>query len=331
MTASSTDTRSSIDSCPSLEEIAAFLDHTLSSKDGERITTHLASCESCYEVYAGAVHFQQEEGASVDTRRGGVVRFPFAGKTSTGSHRRASSWLAMAASFLLVPILGFLAWRAFQASQRMVVADLVAPLNAQEISKSDLFAYTRLRGDGAKDPVVQKASFLSGAILVDLQMSLTRDDAETSFELLDLLGSKLAEVSFMEDTAKAIKQDADRLEESPSYLIEVAQRASNLEASLDSSFLLPESLAFGKWAEAGRLAALTQSPSFFEDRNNRRFLDYLFKQTPWAGDDLLEDVPNHLQAIQETWNAGELDSDDYTELATHFQSIIEAYDTPDDY
>jgi hypothetical protein len=322
-----------MDTCPPLEEIAAFLDGMLSPEDRERITAHLASCESCYEVFAGAVHFQEEEGSAAATSKGSIVPFPFVGEADSAPSRpspirRVPLWMAVAASILIVPALGLLTWRIVQDSHKMVVADLVEPIVNREGSK--VHEYTRLRGGEGADLETQKASFLAGAILVDLQMSLERGDVKSSYELLDLLGSKLADVDFMKETAEEVQEDADRLEDSPSYLTKVAEEAPDLEATLDESFLLPELLAFGKWTEAGRLAALTRSPEFFEDRNNRRFLNHLFKETPWAGDDLLEEIPNHLQAIQEIWDAGELTETEYGTLATELERIIKAYDTPDE-
>src|SRR6185295_1048566 len=105
MTASSTDTRQAMDGCPPLEDIAAFLDGRLSAKERERMTEHLARCESCYEIFAGAVHFQEDSSAE-DIKRRDVIPFPLTGRAP----RRISRWAALAASFLLVAALGFMIW-----------------------------------------------------------------------------------------------------------------------------------------------------------------------------------------------------------------------------
>src|SRR5688500_15235651 len=108
MTAPSTDTHSSMDACPPLEDIAAFLDGTLSPEERARITEHLARCESCYEIFAGAVHFHEEEGDSsaADTGGRGVLPFPLKGEEDRAP-RRISRWLPLAASVVLVVGLGF--------------------------------------------------------------------------------------------------------------------------------------------------------------------------------------------------------------------------------
>src|SRR5436853_4992895 len=60
-------------SCPSAEDLACYIDGTLSPEETARVTEHLASCESCFEVYSEVLQFQLEsEPAPV----GKVVPFP---------------------------------------------------------------------------------------------------------------------------------------------------------------------------------------------------------------------------------------------------------------
>jgi hypothetical protein len=47
-------TQSFLGSCPTEEEIAVFLDGMVAAGERRRILAHLARCESCYEVFAGA-------------------------------------------------------------------------------------------------------------------------------------------------------------------------------------------------------------------------------------------------------------------------------------
>jgi hypothetical protein len=47
--------------CPTDEEIAAFLDGGLAAGERARITAHLAGCESCFEVFAGAAGVLAEQ------------------------------------------------------------------------------------------------------------------------------------------------------------------------------------------------------------------------------------------------------------------------------
>jgi anti-sigma factor RsiW len=61
--------------CPAEAEIAAFVGGMVDAGERRRIVAHLASCERCYAVFAGAAHvlsrFVEPAGdRCVDSRRG---------------------------------------------------------------------------------------------------------------------------------------------------------------------------------------------------------------------------------------------------------------------
>lgn len=323
-----------MDSCPPLEEIAAFLDGTLTPEDRERITAHLASCESCYEVFAGAVHFQEDDDSAAATK-GGVIPFPFAGETDrTGVslpptvapekvRPRARRWLALAASVLLVPALGFFAWRAV-STPTMALAGLVEQVEGSPGIDEHLYLGETYRSNEAPEYLLpDRPTFLTGVHLLDLRLSLDAGaDVDTTDRLLQNLGLALQEVPGMSAVGELYLKSREGQLDRNALSREEEKVQQELSELLD--------FQFGLWTEAGRLAASTESPEFFGDRNNRRFLSHLFKQTPWVGDDLLEDVPGELQAIQQTWEGGDLTDEDYTALADHFENIIAAYDSSDE-
>jgi hypothetical protein len=333
-----------MDTCPPDEEIAAFLDDMLSPEDRERITAHLASCESCYEVFAGAIHFHEDEGSGVDTT-GGVIPFPFAGETDrTGvslppvgaSEKvpRASRWLALAASILVVPALGFLAWRTLSPPPTMEVAQLVEPVKDDAGVTSYLYQNQKAtyRSGGESESILwERPSFMAGVYLIDLRLSIQFEDVDSAEHALQDLGSALKDIPMMGPAAESYFQLRDKLEpESVGSLRRLVPETLRAERGLEENLSAFDSFSFGLWAEAGRLAASTHSPEFFKDRNNRRFLSHLFKQTPWAWDEFLEEVPGDLQAIQQIWEAGDLDSEDYSALSDHFKNIIDAYNSSDE-
>src|SRR5262245_7966169 len=80
---------SSKESCPTEEEMAAYIDGKLGWADGERITGHLASCEDCYAIYMGTVRFQLDS----DSETENVVRFP--------DRRQPWNWLQWVAAACL--------------------------------------------------------------------------------------------------------------------------------------------------------------------------------------------------------------------------------------
>lgn len=332
-----------MDTCPSSEEIAAFLDGMLSPEDRERITAHLASCESCYEVFAGAAEFQEHELEEDTEELEDVIQGPFGGETDrTGVSRppmvapekvrpRAPRWLALAASILVIPALGFLAWRAFQTEPRIVLADVAQLLEEDSRIPALLFDRRDYRS-GEEDSLGQRSWFMAGVHILDLRLSLEAEEPARTAEILQDLAARLGEIPMMDSLSQQFSEDSVSLKERPrelrTLIPALQQRERETEETLSAVEILD--FPFGLWTEAGRLAALTRSLEFFEDQTNRRFLNRLFDETPWAGDDLLEDVPTDLQTIQEIWDAGELTDAEYDTLATHFESIIRAYDTPDD-
>src|SRR5689334_17676130 len=56
------------DVCPDLEDIAAFLDGTLSEGERAHVVSHLTACSSCYAVFADAARFQLEEEEALAAR-----------------------------------------------------------------------------------------------------------------------------------------------------------------------------------------------------------------------------------------------------------------------
>jgi predicted anti-sigma-YlaC factor YlaD len=65
------DTQLHLPPCLTSEEIAGFLDGVFATGDCARITAHLASCESCYELFAGAAHVLSHLGeATLDSPAG---------------------------------------------------------------------------------------------------------------------------------------------------------------------------------------------------------------------------------------------------------------------
>ena len=63
--------------CPSAEELACYIDGALSPEQRARVAEHLASCESCFEVYSEVLQFQLE---SEQAPLGKVVQLPLGEK-----------------------------------------------------------------------------------------------------------------------------------------------------------------------------------------------------------------------------------------------------------
>ena len=341
MTTPSTDTHSSMVACPPLEDIAAFLDGiNLSPEERARITEHLAHCESCYEIFAGAVHFQEEEGnSSADDIDGGdVLKFPLAKEKSQEKHvrveparppRRFSRWLPLAASVVLAVGLGALAWQFFAVPREMDLAELTEPLQQKPELIGSLYEGDTYRGneDFENFPPEDAKVFLASVYLVDLHLNIEADDPELAAEALRRIGTEIEQIPLLGDEGKKYQNEALNLESSEG-LRRFSQRLSDEEGNIRELLSPYEPFySFGLWTEAGRRAAVTHTREFFEARKNRRFLSHLRKTLPsQLAPELRDPVQKDLQAIESTWDEGDFSRQDYTTLAAHFQKIIERID-----
>jgi Putative zinc-finger len=325
---SSTDTRLPMEGCPPLEDIAALLDDTLPAEERARVTEHLAGCESCYEIFLGAVHFQEDSSAEdtvlEDTGGRGVLHFPLGGKQEKATRR----WLPLAASVVLVVALGGIGWQFFFSPPSITVASLAEPLAGKPGVPSSLYQGETTRGgDDPGDFLGDTSSFMAGVYLVDLRLSVHAGDVARTRSSLQNLGNAVKEIVLLGSVgdsylaAYAAMEDADDLK---GFAPQLPAKEAALEADLADSGTFP----FGLWAEAGRLSAVTKNPAFFDRRANRRFLSHLLNAPPEQGlaPELQEPVLDDLKAIERTWEKGDLSGGDYQALATHFQKIIRRID-----
>jgi Putative zinc-finger len=304
------------DPCPTDEELAAFLDGTLPKAERERVTAHLADCESCYEIFAGAVHFQQ--GSASPDQEGTVVPFP-SKKDREERPVRKRWWIPAAAAAVLALGIGLAGFR--ELSDPTALAKLVA-LHSKPVPAKDYYEPIRMRGGGDRrpSPYAVGPTFLTGVLLLDV--ALDREQGNVDPDRLSALGAKLEDAAGPQ-TSQVFATYAKKLRSSdPAARKEVAASLPGAVEKLDEdlSSLLPYSV--GKWAEAGRLAALAQTPDFFSWAN-KLFLAKLLKE-PLSQE---EGVREHLEAIRAIWGRG-IQAGDYDTLANHFTEIIRYYDRP---
>lgn len=312
MTAPNTNTHSSMDACPPLEDIAAFIDGMLPPEERERMTAHLARCESCYEIFAGAVEFQEKEFPVKDTDRRGVLRFPLSGSIPRK--------LLLAASIVLTAGVGFFAWQASRPPE--ITLDGVAGM-LKDRSRVDQHLYegNTLRGKPELGWLAEPFEFMAGVYLLELRLSGTSKATE---DLLQKLGKALEGSSSTQDLAQSYLNEYVNFRGNEDKELET--RLQTLEADVLDRLRETRSFSFGLWAEGGRLSAAMRSPEFFEDRNNRRFLSLLQKELSGEVDEAFQDIPDRLTEIERLWERESLGSEEYDQLAGHFRAIIETYD-----
>jgi hypothetical protein len=247
---------------PSPEALAAFVDGRLAGDERAEVVAHLDRCRDCYEVFAGTVRFQRQE-----EPRGRVLR-----PARFGAPQWVW-WAAAAAAVLVVAIVVPVVWEELGLGGRdgegevRLAAELASALEAGGIGASLATWEGWLAGERGFASVLdrERASFRVGVRLMDLAAVARAGELGAAgpalADLADLLASAGAAEELEEEIDAARKslrgEDAEAL----------GRAAARLEAGAEGA-LDPFNLAFGKWAEAGRLAAasgqaeLFRSPAF---------------------------------------------------------------------
>jgi hypothetical protein len=258
------------ESCPDLEEMAAFVDGKLTGEERTEMVRHLDSCATCYEVFVEASKFRAES-----ERAGTLADFPSPPPRGRGSlFPGRLGWAAAAALLAVVafrgPVTDLLSGRGLLTAELRVqrLAGHVGPSN-------DAFrpgwSYSRGGANGVYalglSPSVRSVRL--GVRLVDLEVALRAGDSNAAVLLLpeveDLVGSferaELLEIGYYElERQLGAGVPAESLRDDSASL-----------AALTAHVALSEYFALGKWAEASRLAAGAGTTRFFRRRAVREF------------------------------------------------------------
>lgn len=314
------------ETCPPLEDIAAFLDGKLSERERARVVAHLADCESCYAVFAGAARFQLEEEEESRVPEASEEQAP--APVVPLRRRTIPQWAFPLAAVLVLGLATIPLYVRASRMPEMLSTKLVDPAALKGVPTDKIWNEDK-RGAGDEGGLDSRPyEFLLGAHLVDLRLTLARDDRELSLDALSRINGQMKGLSFVDEQAAFYEKAQSDLYEGKRTTGEVAKEATRVEADLAEIFddELPH-LAFGKWTEAGRLSALAKSSSFFEDGDNRRFPGWLLRKRQ---EDLGEEVVPSLKRIR-----GILDDSDpsklpYDDLEKQFNGILHHYQTEAD-
>jgi putative zinc finger protein len=311
-------------SCPTAEDLACYIDGALSPEEAARVTEHLASCESCFEVYSEVLQFQLESVPAEDTEpeTGKVVRFPV-------ERRRPPvvRWASIAA--LLVVGLGFGIYSyLFAPPSPLVTADLAAPVQSKTGLAESLWRGVVTRGPGEEiepgnELSPEKAAFRIGVQIVNLQIALAANNVKNSQDARAGIYRVLRTQSFTGDLPTSYEQLAGAIEKAKSPK-DLLPRASQLAKEL-SDYLDPLYFDLGQWVEAGRLAAISHDPAFFRQPGNRSFLRHSLWRDRFGFEDskLPAGSRAELEDIYKISDQGTLKSADFVKLQGHFKKILE--------
>jgi len=309
--------------CLAEEDIAAFLDATSSVEERTRVVCHLARCESCYELFAGAAHLVRElDEAEPENAVGQVLRF--APRLPRVFCRCRVRWLASAAALVVASGIAYRGW--LDSPPPMRVAELTAPLMGAPRADGVLQEVRALRGRDEEGAVSSDVpSFLVGVSEVDLALGMAAGDVESSSRIASRIGALLRRVDLMEGEAETFKVDAARLT-SRAALRRFAAGFPAREAALetDRSSLLAEWAGFGKWTEASRIAAATRTGAFFRRRSNRRFLSWLLRRRLLELDAETKEVLGRVEAV---WELGPDAPGEFRSIEEELGKVIDRMET----
>lgn len=294
---------------PDPEALAAFVDGRLEGEERRRLTEHLADCEPCYEIFSGVVAFQaeaEEAGGAVVAPVVAIRRHPL---------RRAVPLAAAAAvaGVVLLPLL-----RGPAEPPTLTSARLLAPLEEESGELVGLVDTGVYRGNGrAVDTDIDRRDFHLGVQLVDLEVSLLAEDKEKAANLLFDLRNILLEAGLLDEQAEGYAELRRQLAEEAPPWPEIRATTTRLEGELVDRFS-PLYLNFGKWAEAGWLAARGGDGEYFASPAHRRFLRWLERR---GAETLSPEVVEELDALTALLEKGPPPEDQLPALAKRYEAI----------
>lgn len=303
------------DPCPEPEVLAAFIDGRLAGEERRRVVEHLDACGDCYELFSATLRFQGE--AESRGRLLGRGRFP----------AQRWVWAAAAAAVLLVlaalPLLRLgpdrLAPRP-DAEGASLVADLTSSI---EVADRTALARALRRalpggelGFAPERPTRETTAFRAGTWLVEIRVAARVRDSGAASRALDALAQTLAAGGLGTKLEEPLAAAAVAAREG--RFSELERDAVELEAAL-RELLEPSVLAFGAWAEAGRLAASVGDREFFRSDPFRS------SGADAGAQRLAQGADASVAEIRALAGDGEVEPDELARLRSVLQDLVARY------
>jgi len=331
----STQKTSTVGTCPTDEQLAAYIDGGLDPVESRRVTEHLASCEDCFELYGETARFLVDsspaspedaahEPVVLGLGRGRVVWFPALAERQ----RQVAKWLAIAALLMMGVSGGYLQFLA-PPPALTTIADKVPNRDALIPS---LWKGPTYRGAPETEAgKLNEESFHMGVHLVNLPVTLRASDARQAEDEIARILQLLEKQSFTQELDKGYRGITAVLAsgKAPQSLLPEVDRLAGKRGDAGSvrEVFDPLSLDLGQWVEAGRLSALAKDPSFFQDFDNRQFLGKLLRRDKLGWNEMKLDPATRstLEQIREVFPSGAPQPSDYARLEPLFRKILEAH------
>jgi hypothetical protein len=236
-------------------------------------------------------------------------------------------WAALIAAGLAIGVTTVPLYRQYNTMPEMTSAKLISPGLTGNAAEDTFWSEGKTRGPGASASFpTMSTEFLLGAHLVDLSLSLARNDEGAADDYLALINGHLEELgSRTADQAPFYKTMRVQLSDKAKPLRDFTEEAAKKEAGLAQTLADSPFLAFGKWAEAGRLSALAQDSSFFQDGAKRKVLRWFLWNKNREDIDLDPEVVTDLKQIKDLLDDSDPSSLPYEDLRKLFESILKHY------
>ncbi|HEV2853964.1 MAG TPA: zf-HC2 domain-containing protein [Thermoanaerobaculia bacterium] len=315
--APTTDASPPIGACPSAEELAAYIDGTLSKAEAERVTAHLADCEDCYFVYSETLRFQLEDN---------VVPF------RKPRPKFDPSQLWRIAALLVVGVGTGTYFHLFSAPPTLKTAEVAAPIPARSeavFGTGGLWTGPVYRGGGSEEgEEVDEPAFRMGVQLVNLQVSLRAGKTEEAQNAIAAILGILQSGVLTQDLQAKYAKLTSSLEDGRQAPGTVLAEADRLSREVRDVFPGDEaSLDLGQWVEASRLTAAARTQDFFREGDTRSFLRrLLWREEVGLGDVKLDQTTREsLEEISRILDKGELQPSDYDRLSEELRQILSVH------
>lgn len=249
-----------------VEMIAAFLDRRLSERERLEFMERLDRDPALYEVFVETVRYR-ESGAGGGAR---VIEHPAAGRL--GTWKLPVSVAALLALAVALPLL-------LRDGGRLGGAGLVRALVEGGRLDASLepgwteHGWSRTRGLTHFESEIDSA-FRVGVHAVDLEVALRLGRIDEARQLLGQIDQALGGID-LSDPLRVSYAEIRKQLEAGAPLEQALALAATADSNSSELLDLGYGYAFGKWAEAGKLAARSGNQELLRSRTFRKMLDEL--------------------------------------------------------
>ena len=287
--------------CPSLEDVAAFLDGKLNDRDRDAIMGHVSSCNDCHDLFTEVINIQ-EEPSKVSWLNPKFLISKFVPYS-----------LAAAAAILAM----FYLLREYSIDGLSFVNDRVAILT-EDTGRAylpDMNRESAVYSYGFADVTTPKnTSFRIGICLADIKIAVMVKNEKSISGLLRnivvlLKNMKVSDKTllFYEETTKTIEEEG------------TLRRLMGMDAMIFREVDEPHFVWFGQWCEGGRIAAVKGTERFYDIDDIRVFMRILKKEN------LPEGVLRSLNEIEGVVKAGVYTEMQFKRLEKEYVNLISLF------